>query len=110
VRGSEYEMTTLLVTHPAGLNHITPAGHPERPDRLRAVARALANRPSLILADEPTAALDSMRGRQVMELFRKVAHEQNAGVIVVTHDHRTLDLFDRILEMEDGTLRPHQSG
>ncbi|OHB54489.1 MAG: ABC transporter [Planctomycetes bacterium RBG_13_44_8b] len=70
-----------------------------------AVARALANRPSLILADEPTAALDSVHGRQVMELFRKVAHEQNAGVIVVTHDHRALDLFDRTLEMEDGKLR-----
>src|SRR4030042_2188323 len=70
-----------------------------------AVARALANRPSLILADEPTAALDSVRGRQVMELFGKVAHEQNAGVIVVTHDHRALDIFDRTLEMEDGQLR-----
>ena len=70
-----------------------------------AVARALANRPSLILADEPTAALDSVRGRQVMELFAKVAHEQNAGVIVVTHDHRALDIFDRTLEMEDGQLR-----
>ena len=70
-----------------------------------AVARALANRPALILADEPTAALDSVRGRQVMELFRKVAHEQNSGVIVVTHDHRALDVFDRILEMEDGQLR-----
>jgi putative ABC transport system ATP-binding protein len=74
-----------------------------------AVARALANRPSLILADEPTAALDSVRGRQVMELFRKVAHEQNAGVIVVTHDHRALDVFDRTLEMEDGKLMPHHS-
>ena len=74
-----------------------------------AVARALANRPSLILADEPTAALDSVRGRQVMELFRKVAHEQNAGVIVVTHDHRALDVFDRTLEMEDGKLVPRQS-
>ena len=74
-----------------------------------AVARALANRPSLILADEPTAALDSVRGRQVMELFRKVAHEQNAGVIVVTHDHRALDVFDRTLEMEDGRLRVAQS-
>jgi len=51
---------------------------------------------------EPTAALDSQRGRQVMELFAKVAHERNAGVLVVTHDHRTLDVFDRILEMEDG--------
>lgn len=70
-----------------------------------AVARALANRPSLILADEPTAALDSVRGRQVMELFARVAHEQNAGVIVVTHDHRALDVFDRTLEMEDGKLR-----
>jgi putative ABC transport system ATP-binding protein len=70
-----------------------------------AVARALANNPSLILADEPTAALDSHRGRQVMELFRMVAHEQKAGVIVVTHDHRALDVFDRIFEMEDGTLR-----
>jgi putative ABC transport system ATP-binding protein len=70
-----------------------------------AVARALANRPSPILADEPTAALDSVRGRQVMELFRKVAHEQNAGMVVVTHDHRALDIFDRTLGMEDGKLR-----
>ena len=70
-----------------------------------AVARALANRPNLILADEPTAALDSMRGRQVMELFRRVAHEQGSAVLVVTHDHRALDVFDRTLEMEDGELR-----
>jgi len=71
-----------------------------------AVARALANHPSLILADEPTAALDGARGRQVMELFRKVAHERGAGVIVVTHDQRALDVFDRVVEMEDGRLRP----
>jgi len=69
-----------------------------------AVARALANRPSLVLADEPTAALDSARGRQVMELFAKVAHEQSAGVVVVTHDQRSLDVFDRTVEMEDGML------
>lgn len=68
------------------------------------VARALANRPSLILADEPTAALDSVRGRQVMELFRDVAHEHGTGVIVVTHDQRALDVFDTIYEMEDGLL------
>ena len=73
-----------------------------------AVARALANKPSLILADEPTAALDSVRGRQVMELFRKVAHEHGSGVIVVTHDQRSLDVFDRILEMEDGILMQQQ--
>lgn len=70
-----------------------------------AVARSLANRPSLILADEPTAALDSQRGRQVMELFRKVAREQQGAVIVVTHDHRALDVFDAIYEMEDGQVR-----
>jgi putative ABC transport system ATP-binding protein len=69
-----------------------------------AVARALANQPSLILADEPTAALDSKRGRQVMELLAKVAHEQHGAVIVVTHDHRALDVFDLIYEMEDGMI------
>ncbi len=75
-----------------------------------AVARALANQPRLLLADEPTAALDGARGRQVMELFRKVAHERGTGVMVVTHDHRALDVFDRVMEMEDGRLRPgHQS-
>ena len=73
-----------------------------------AVARAMANHPSLILADEPTAALDSQRGRQVMELFRKVAREQGAGVIVVTHDQRSLDVFDRTFEMEDGHLKSRQ--
>ncbi|NND96682.1 MAG: ABC transporter ATP-binding protein [Pirellulaceae bacterium] len=73
-----------------------------------AVARALANQPSIILADEPTAALDSHRGRQVMELFAQVAHERGAGVIVVTHDHRALDVFDTTYEMEDGLMHQPQ--
>ena len=60
---------------------------------------------SVLLADEPTAALDSQRAKQVMELFAKIAHEQNAEVIVVTHDHRFLDVFDTIYDMEDGVLR-----
>ncbi len=71
-----------------------------------AIARALANDPSLILADEPTAALDSKRSRSVMELFRKVAHERGAAVLVVTHDHRALDVFDLLYEMEDGRVKP----
>ena len=75
------------------------------PGRSVAVARALANDPGLILADEPTAALDGPLGRQVMELFAKIAHERQAGVIVVTHDHRTLDVFDRILDVEDGMIQ-----
>ncbi|MHB8861061.1 MAG: ABC transporter ATP-binding protein [Pirellulaceae bacterium] len=70
-----------------------------------AIARALANDPSILLADEPTAALDSHRGRQVMELFRRVAREHGTGVIVVTHDHRTLEVFDTTYEMEDGIIR-----
>jgi len=74
-----------------------------------AVARALANHPSLILADEPTAALDKERGRQVMELFAKIAHERRAAVIVVTHDHRTLEVFDRTLDVEDGIIRPKKN-
>jgi putative ABC transport system ATP-binding protein len=69
-----------------------------------AIARALANNPAVLLADEPTAALDSERAKQVMELFAKIAHEQQAGVIVVTHDHRYLDVFDAIYEIQDGVL------
>jgi putative ABC transport system ATP-binding protein len=69
-----------------------------------AIARALANRPPLLLADEPTAALDSHRGRDVMALFKRIAHEQGSAVVVVTHDHRTLDVFDTVHEMEDGVL------
>ncbi|ORE98150.1 ABC transporter ATP-binding protein [Aurantimonas sp. 22II-16-19i] len=82
-----------------------------RPSRLSggeqqrvAIARALANDPPLILADEPTAALDSVRGRQVMELFRQIATARRAGVLVVTHDPRSLDLFDRTIEFADGRV------
>lgn len=74
-----------------------------------AVARALANRPSVLLADEPTAALDSRLGKQVMELFQQVAREHGAGVIVVTHDHRTLDVFDALYEMEDGAISEYDA-
>ena len=69
-----------------------------------AIARALANSPPLVFADEPTAALDSKRGRQVASLFRRVARDLGTAVLLVTHDHRNLDLVDRVLEMEDGKL------
>ncbi len=69
-----------------------------------AICRALANQPAVILADEPTAALDSHLGRKVMELFKDIAHKHGTAVIVVTHDQRALDVFDSIYEMEDGVI------
>lgn len=69
-----------------------------------AIARALANRPRIILADEPTAALDSKRAEIVMDLLRKVALEQEAAIIAVTHDEKIFDRFDRIFSLRDGRL------
>ncbi len=68
------------------------------------IARALANRPRIILADEPTAPLDSQRGRIVMDMLRKVAVDQDAAIIVVTHDEMILDRFDHIYHLRDGRL------
>jgi len=73
-----------------------------------AIARSLANKPKIILADEPTAALDSERALSVMQLLRKLAHEQDVAIVVVTHDERMLPLFDRILRVEDGIVRESQ--
>ncbi|MBL8572446.1 MAG: ABC transporter ATP-binding protein [Hyphomicrobiaceae bacterium] len=69
-----------------------------------AIARALANRPRIILADEPTAALDSERARVVMDLLRQVAVEQSAAVLVVTHDEKIFDRFDRMVSLRDGRI------
>lgn len=69
-----------------------------------AIARAVVNEPRLILADEPTASLDSRTGRDVVELMQKLAHDHRCAVLLVTHDHRILDVADRILQMEDGRL------
>jgi putative ABC transport system ATP-binding protein len=69
-----------------------------------AIARALANNPRIILADEPTAALDSTRAGIVMDLLRKLAAEQQAAIIAVTHDDKIFDRFDRIHMLRDGVL------
>jgi len=69
-----------------------------------AIARALANRPRIILADEPTAALDSHRAGIVMDLLRKLAAEQDACIIAVTHDEKIYARFDRIFHLRDGRL------
>jgi putative ABC transport system ATP-binding protein len=73
-----------------------------------AIARALANGPRIILADEPTAALDSQRAGIVMDLLRKVAAEHRTAVIVVTHDEKIFNRFDHIHSLRDGMLEtPH---
>lgn len=69
-----------------------------------AIARALANRPQVILADEPTAALDSERARVVMGLLRQVATDQQAAILVVTHDEKIFDRFDRMVALRDGRV------
>lgn len=67
-----------------------------------AIARALANNPRLILADEPTASLDTVRGKKVMELLKKIAKENQSAVIAVTHDARMIEGFDHVFHLKDG--------
>lgn len=69
-----------------------------------AIARALYNNPSIILADEPTASLDTERAHQVVDLLARIAHEYNRGVVMVTHDLRLLDKVDQVYTMQDGKL------
>ena len=69
-----------------------------------AIARALVNHPKLILADEPTAALDKKSGRDVVTLMQKMAKEENITILMVTHDNRILDVADRIVNLVDGNL------
>ncbi|WNZ25862.1 DevA family ABC transporter ATP-binding protein [Leptolyngbya sp. NK1-12] len=69
-----------------------------------AIARALISHPKIVLADEPTAALDKQSGREVVELMQNLAKEQGCTILLVTHDNRILDIADRIVYMEDGRL------
>ncbi|PSB22059.1 ABC transporter [Phormidesmis priestleyi ULC007] len=69
-----------------------------------AIARALVCNPKLVLADEPTAALDKKSGRDVVEIMHDLAKKQGSAIVLVTHDNRILDLADRIIHMEDGRL------
>ena len=69
-----------------------------------AIARALAASPQLLLADEPTAALDKDSGRDVVDLFRNLAREHGTAIVMVTHDNKILDIADRIVKLEQGSL------
>jgi putative ABC transport system ATP-binding protein len=75
-----------------------------------AIARAFVANPSVILADEPTAALDSDNGRTIMGILADAAHERDRAVLVVTHDPRILPFADRIVEIEDGRLVGERRG
>ncbi len=91
----------LGLGHRASIHPATLSGGEQQ--RL-AVARAVVNDPTLILADEPTAALDTERGKAVMELLRRLGRERQAAVIVVTHDERMIEGFDRVYHMTDGRI------
>jgi putative ABC transport system ATP-binding protein len=69
-----------------------------------AIARALVTQPKIVLADEPTAALDKKSGREVVELMQKLAKEQRCTILIVTHDNRILDIADHIVYRSDGRL------
>jgi putative ABC transport system ATP-binding protein len=89
-----------LEDHLGKLPHDLSGGQKQRV----AIARALAAHPRLLLADEPTAALDKRSGREVVDLLQKLAREEGCAVLMVTHDPRILDVGDRLLQMEDGRL------
>lgn len=87
-----------------------------RPERLSggqkqrvAIARALVRQPKIVLADEPTAALDSKSGREVVEVLRDLAKRQRCAILLATHDNRILDIADRIMMLEDGRIAPFTS-
>jgi putative ABC transport system ATP-binding protein len=110
LRGIELSRTPALAAEAlrqVGLSHRAHAN----PSKLSggekqrvAIARALAGSPSVILADEPTAALDSENGKGVMALLSQVAKDRSRAILVVTHDHRTLAYADRLVRIEDGRI------
>ncbi len=103
-RARQWLRAVGLGEHLAKLPHDLSGGQKQRV----AIARALAAEPQLLLADEPTAALDSRTGREVVELLQSLAREQGCAVLMVTHDPRILDVADRLLRMEDGRLQVSQ--
>lgn len=84
--------------------HYKPRGLSGGQRQRVAVARGLVHRPKIVLADEPTAALDKQTGREVVTLFQEMARQQGCTIIIVTHDNRILDVADRIVNMVDGYI------
>jgi len=84
--------------------HYLPSGLSGGQKQRVAIARALVSNPKIVLADEPTAALDKKSGRDVVEIMQDLAKKQGCTILLVTHDNRILDIADRIVYMEDGRL------
>lgn len=107
-----YERATQML-EAVGLGeriHYYPTGLSGGQKQRVAIARALVSHPRVVLADEPTAALDSKSGRDVVNLMQKLAKEQGCTILMVTHDNRILDVADRIIYMEDGVLVSNDKG
>ena len=107
-----YERATQML-EAVGLGeriHYYPTGLSGGQKQRVAIARALVSHPRVVLADEPTAALDSKSGRDVVNLMQKLAKEQGCTILMVTHDNRILDIADRIIYMEDGVLVSNDQG
>lgn len=109
----EVRRRSVEILGAVGLEHRVDYG----PDRLSggqkqrvAIARALVRRPKIILADEPTAALDKKSGREIVEILQNLAKAQNCTILLVTHDNRILDIADRIITLEDGRLTSFTAG
>ncbi|MEM9215585.1 MAG: DevA family ABC transporter ATP-binding protein [Cyanobacteria bacterium P01_F01_bin.150] len=104
---AEYRDRASEVLHAVGLGDKIDA-YPENlsggQKQRVAIARALVSHPKLVLADEPTASLDSKTGRDVVDIMQRLARDEGCTVLLVTHDNRILDVADRILHMEDGQL------
>ncbi|MBW4533878.1 MAG: DevA family ABC transporter ATP-binding protein [Pleurocapsa minor HA4230-MV1] len=107
IKTTEIEQRAIALLEAVGLSdHINyyPQNLSGGQKQRVAIARALVSHPKMVLADEPTAALDSKSGRDVVELMQQLAREQGCTILIVTHDNRILDVADRIVELEDGKI------
>ena len=107
LHGATAKQRAAELLHQVGLSekcHSFPSDLSGGQKQRVAIARALAGDPAIMLADEPTAALDSHTGRNVMEMMRELAHERGRAVVIVTHDSRLLEFADRIIRIEDGMI------
>lgn len=107
VRGRQAKERATEVLRQVGLEHrldFLPKKLSSGEKQRVSIARALANNPKVILADEPTGNLDSKTGRLVVDLMAGLARQRGSGVVIVTHDNRILDVADRVLYLSDGSL------